>query len=499
MAKQPFRKYPQSVAERAKKLLPIAIIASLAIPFLQRAIDPTAKLEQSGNDNTIKAAGIGNEFMLLPLLGFREAAAGLLWVRCDEFFHSGDYDAILPLVRLITWLDPHADNIFITGAWHLAYNFTDSSERSDRRYIAPSQALLDEGIANNPQIPDILFEKGWQNYDKIKDYVAAEDAFLRGMKGPNGDETSVLKKDQNQDFPYFSPLKTYHILAHTYAKRGRIPEALAQWKHSQEISEKQMKANPNDYSFKQLHEAEVRNYNQLLQRWRDRYTTEGHSKINPSKFPNVIDPGVSKDRTPRPWDVAFQPHIELKRPKVFRIYGRFNSADGPRVDVRITDWDYEERKINPLKEENTFKVNDRQTIMMDALSVRKNKFEREIDMSKDPRMYSFQSDFYKIILSFNARGTAPHIQDRFGYSGEGVTDNRSSFVFTDNRDFLKGTKMIEGLGGEGAVWDGKTIPWTQYGQSPKMIRVVFKVSMDQINGNKPITDADIVSNEQSPP
>ena len=69
--------------------------------------------------------GLNNEFLLLPLLGFREAAAGLLWVRCDEFFHSGDYDAILPLVRLITWLDPHADNVYVTGAWHLDYNFTD--------------------------------------------------------------------------------------------------------------------------------------------------------------------------------------------------------------------------------------------------------------------------------------------------------------------------------------------------------------------------------------
>lgn len=496
------KRLPQSVSNRAKKLLPAAALAFCAIPFLQKAIDPDAKKAQAGSDvamRNVSGAGVGNEFMLLPLLGFREAAAGLLWVRCDEFFHSGDYDAILPLVRLITWLDPHADNIFITGAWHLAYNFTDSSERSDRRYIAPAQALLDEGIANNPQIPDILFEKGWQNYDKIKDYVAAQDAFQRAIDGPNKEKgTSVLKKEDNTDWPYFSPLKTHHMLAHTLAKRGRIPDAIDQWQKAQVRSSKQMKENSQDYAFKQMNEREIGNARETMQRWRDRYTTTGHDpNINKSNLPNVLNPGVSADKTPRPWDVAFQPHIEMKRPKVFRVYGRFTMADGLRVDVRITDWDYKERPVNPA--ENTFKVNEDATILVDALSERKTKFERELDMSKDPRMYPFKSQFYKIVLSFNPRSTSPHIQDRFGYSGEGLTDKRKEFVYEDNRDFLRGTKMIEGQGGEGPIWDGKTIPWEQYGQPVRMIRVVYKVSMDQIMGNKPITDADIVPNDQVPP
>ena len=95
--------------------------------FLQASLDPKLRdIHKDDNNLGNASAGLNNEFLLLPLLGFREAAAGLLWVRCDEFFHSGDYDAILPLVRLITWLDPHADNVYVTGAWHLAYNFTDT-------------------------------------------------------------------------------------------------------------------------------------------------------------------------------------------------------------------------------------------------------------------------------------------------------------------------------------------------------------------------------------
>src|SRR5579871_3341789 len=186
------KRYSAEVMRRRTFLLPTAVVLLGMAAFLQSKIDPDAKQFHQGEQNVaLSSTGLNNEFLLLPLLGFREAAAGLLWVRCDEFFHSGDYDAILPLVRVITILDPHAENVYVTGAWHLAYNFTDASERSDRRYISPSQALLDEGIKNNPTIPDIKFEKGWQNYDKIKDFAAAEAAFKWAIDGPYGNGRGV--------------------------------------------------------------------------------------------------------------------------------------------------------------------------------------------------------------------------------------------------------------------------------------------------------------------
>ncbi|HOP80966.1 MAG TPA: hypothetical protein PLZ21_10420, partial [Armatimonadota bacterium] len=111
------------------------------------------------------------QFIGAAAIGMREAVASLLWVRADEFFHSGEYEAILPLVRIVTWLDPHQLDVYSTGAWHLDYNFTDSEERSDRRYIPPAIALMREGIRNNPEIYDMYFDLGWMHYlQKIKDY-----------------------------------------------------------------------------------------------------------------------------------------------------------------------------------------------------------------------------------------------------------------------------------------------------------------------------------------
>jgi hypothetical protein len=52
------------------------------------------------------------------------------------------------------------------------------------------------------------------------------------------------------------------------------------------------------------------------------------------------------------------------------------------------------------------------------------KFKREIDMSKDPKMYSFDKDRYELIVSFNPRTAPDFVQDRLGWSGEGLTDKR---------------------------------------------------------------------------
>ncbi|HZO87614.1 MAG TPA: tetratricopeptide repeat protein [Chthonomonadaceae bacterium] len=493
--------YTQDSIRRRKMLLPLMLVLLLiVVPFLQKTIDPTAEEYHKGEKSLVTAGmGLNNEFLLLPMLGFREAAAGLLWVRCDEFFHSGDYDAILPLVRLITWLDPHADNVYVTGAWHLSYNFTDSSERSDRRYIPPAMRLLDEGIQNNMNIPDIKFEKGWQLYDKVKDFNGAEDAFKLAL--------ATKPSKNSDDYPYGAPLRIWHTLAHAYEKQGRIPEALATWQKAMQRAHEMLGRNPKDYSTKQLLAAEKHNYELTLQRYQDRYQTSGHDHTNPTPYPAVLMPAAGS-KTLGPWDGSFEPHVEITRPKVFKVSGRFAVADGARVDVRIEDEDY--KPIDVSNARDAFNIPLDQTILVDTVSVRKTRFEREMDMSRDAKMYSFSKPYLKVILSYNPRTTSPHLQDRFGWSGEGLTDRNPNYVYYDKRPELLGTKLIEGQQGDGPKWDGKDETWRQGGrrpegsteewkpggQPPRLIKVTYRVKAeDVLNGGKVLTDKDIVPND----
>ena len=120
--------------------------------------------------------------------GFRELIAGILWVKADSFFDTGNYDAILPLIRLVTILDPHQIDVYATGMWHIGYNFTDEEQRSDRRYIPAALALGKEGYQNNPNTYEMFFETGWMWYHKIDDdYEHAVDLFLEAREARGHD------------------------------------------------------------------------------------------------------------------------------------------------------------------------------------------------------------------------------------------------------------------------------------------------------------------------
>ena len=69
----------------------------------------------------------------------------------DEFFHNGDYEAITPMIRIITWLDPHQTDVYRDRRLAHGLQLHRRSQRSDRRYIPLSLALMREGIANNRQ------------------------------------------------------------------------------------------------------------------------------------------------------------------------------------------------------------------------------------------------------------------------------------------------------------------------------------------------------------
>lgn len=217
MWKEAFRKNPKL----ATALIPLVA----GVVLLQASIDPLRRqpaIEPAKIDKLLgkelKGGTLPGEYLLGAFSGFRQVIAGLLWVRADSFFHQGNYDAILPMIRLITWLDPNWLDVYATGAWHMMYNFTDEDNRSDRRYLVPGLALLNEGIRNNPDVYDLYKEKGWDNYDKVRDFHEAAIAYRDALKHDSkADTTQVM-----------------HALGHSLERSGDIDEAIAVWKQARD-------------------------------------------------------------------------------------------------------------------------------------------------------------------------------------------------------------------------------------------------------------------------
>ncbi|MCS6950987.1 MAG: hypothetical protein NZ520_11050 [bacterium] len=395
----------------------VALVALWAVSAaLQTSIDPARKQFEPKVEGLFgKMTGLPTEYIFGTMLGFREVVAGALWVRADSFFHEGNYDAILPIIRLVTWLDPHNLDVYSTGAWHIGYNFTDTEQRSDRRYLSAALKLLEEGIENNPHVYDLYFEMGWMWYDKIKQGHNAVQWFQKAYEFPNRpDEYS----------PGIPPARR-HMLAHAWEKAGLIDQALLTWQDILRRHEEYYQQHKKEYMARVQIDVAKHNYTLNELRKYRRYI----------KQPPDTQPPV---------DVKFDVKVRMVEPKIIEVSGTVDMGQyydeqmrkmdyrPGRVDVVLRDEGYKS-SILPTDEKEagevwrqkvfTFEVPD-VTIMQEQIAIIKGKFKRKIDMSKDPMMYTFKAPRYVITVRFNPLYAPPQTQDRIGWRGEGLTDKR---------------------------------------------------------------------------
>jgi hypothetical protein len=338
------------------------------------------------------------------LLGMRQVAASLLWVKTDDYFHEGQYEPILRMVRLITTIDPHQVDVYTTGAWHMAYNFM------DKRLIRAGLEFLQEGVENNPSIYDLYFESGWTNMDKMKDYPKASYWYqIASTKGTS-------------DGRPLPPAFTWHQLAISYERAGDIDDAIAQWQKTLERETKELAEKPKDFSRKSNHDVSV--HNLMLTKWRLEHR---------------------RHLGDQPLDAGLDFTVKRVAQRKLRIEGNINVLDLSRVNVVFRDKNWETMdgrgpedpirpidrtaQLDPMRMTDEVRMN-RLTLEWNDVSVNGGHFKWDLNLNKDPAdmdrdprtIYPLTSDEYEVTVTFDPRTQAPFIQDVYGWSGEGVTD-----------------------------------------------------------------------------
>lgn len=446
--------------------------------------------EKEKGDALVELPG---QFIVASLAGFKEVIAGALWIRADTFFHQGNYEAIMPIVRVVTWLDPRNIDVYTTGAWHLDYNFVEeTTQLSDKRYIPSSIALLKEGIKNNPDIWDLYFELGWTHYNKkLMDHEQAlkylEMACQHDGRDPNTGR--VIPRPEYVD----------RMLAHAYEKVGRFKDAERQWKkarkHIEDLLKKGDKYNATwvdqtsldicdrnlsmlylrlgwRYGDMESYRKGVEIVKRLMKRGKNapvlQWAAEGAEQDYLRRLASGNPPGDAL----KPLDMGFDVKLRRIGPKKLRVEGKVNLIpaseykdlasevftrwytdnaskdadrrqawrDGCRVFWRFEDYDYEMPELDSFD----WKVDTTRTIQWDSLYVSGGRFGSEhdiIDLSspKDPDMYPFQSDKYKLTLWVSPQdpGCPDYVQDRVGWKGEAFRDK------TVDTQMLPGFKVLK--------------------------------------------------------
>ncbi len=138
-----------------------------------------------------------------------------------------------------------------------------------------------------------------------------------------------------------------------------------------------------------------------------------------------------------PFDVGFSVKATVVDPRVVRFEGTWNVLPvGTRIRVVLRDKEYPNGRPAGMEWDQGDSVNldppRDKTFMQDQLFVRNRRFNKRIDMSKDVTMYPFISDKYLLEFYYSPRSAPPHIQDKFGWNGEGLTDKH--FLRTDLKE-----------------------------------------------------------------
>lgn len=355
------------------------------------------------------AGELGPDQLLFALAGFRELIAGILWVRADTFFETGNYDAILPIIRLVTWLDPKQIDVYSTGMWHIGYNFTDEEQRSDRRYIPSALALGKEGAEKNDYTYEMFFETGWMWYHKVQDdFPKAVDWFLKAQER---EDMQPARKN---------------VLGMAYQRTGQPDKALETYLRLYKESDDLLKKE-EIYSHFQNRETLENNADNTIVRMIQR----GWVAQKDGQF------AAANYDTKPPFDVQFSARVTVEEARVIRVEGFWGVRPvGTRVRFILRDSDYPDAIPGGMIWDKTDTVSldppRNRTWAQDDLFVRNQRFNRKLDLSKDPTMYSFVQPEYTIEFYYNPRIAPPHIQDKFGWSGEGMTDK--NFLRTDVRE-----------------------------------------------------------------
>jgi tetratricopeptide (TPR) repeat protein len=151
--------------------------------------------------------------LLAGILGeFRATIADILWVKVDDYFHSSvteeDHERIhpghkdwhpnpeaqhraetnpnaefMPLIRLVTWLDPGFMMAYQVGGWWLSNKLNKPDE---------AISLLKEAIRNNPQRFEGYYELGWLYHRKLGNDAESLNYFNLALRYARQPEDKVM-------------------------------------------------------------------------------------------------------------------------------------------------------------------------------------------------------------------------------------------------------------------------------------------------------------------
>ena len=258
-----------------------------------------------------------------------------------------------------------------------------------------------------------LIEKA-STYDRVK----LENQYLASGMGP-------AEARYHAEINGIPPARS-NLLGKAYLRAGRITDALNYF--HKRVLEEEEKMDGDIYSDHRVaRDTNENNFDNLLVRMTQRgfFARQGGYYV-----------GSGYDTDP-PFDVGFSAQVTVTDHKVLQVRGTWNVLPvGTRIRFILRDADYPHATPGGMDwdqgEEVEFEPSRDRTFLQDSLYVKNQRFTKRIDMRRDVTMYPLTREEYILEFYYNPRSAPDHIQDRFGFTGEGMTD--ANYLRTDVRE-----------------------------------------------------------------
>jgi tetratricopeptide (TPR) repeat protein len=139
---------------------------------------------------------VGQLGFVAALSGFRSLVADILFIRAHMAWEETEWGRVLLLFRHATTLQPRSVLFWDMAAWHMAWNASAAAlhdpkqprqalrVKAQREYFAIGKDLLERGIRNNPDKPQLYETLARLYQDKYKDHARASEYFAKAAELP---------------------------------------------------------------------------------------------------------------------------------------------------------------------------------------------------------------------------------------------------------------------------------------------------------------------------
>lgn len=222
------------------KKIGIALSLLLILNALLGRIESQRVKEELVDTSSYDALTPGEFVGTIALAGFRAVAVDMLWVRAIDLWKQKEWYQALTVYRLLSKLQPHFEEAWVTNGWNMAVNIAVSRRQKGAdaeawEWVQEGLAYLKEGISRNPKSHYLHYYYGWLTYRMAQDeYYRTQ--FQRAGMDPLEESYLFLKKASDLKGPHYAYDNRLAFILHEKGVRaqenGNRVEALDLFKAS---------------------------------------------------------------------------------------------------------------------------------------------------------------------------------------------------------------------------------------------------------------------------